>query len=187
MKLFSWLQDHNDPLNSAETEDGQEAAVSPVLQARLNELEQMSVQSVMTPRAVVTALDVDVQLRRVRRLKSAKTAYFPVYKGDLDHVLGWISKQKVLDLLAEANDETQLQLFLRPVGIVREDASVADLADAFLKNASPFLVVQNSQAGTVGLVALADFVELVFGFNMDVAPTTFPPEVAPPLLRSYEL
>ncbi len=141
----------------------------------------------MTPRALVTALDADVQLRRVRRLKSAKVAYFPVYKGDLDHILGWISKQRVLELLNETTEEAQLAMHLRPVGFVNEEASVADLADAFLKAASPFLVVRNAQGTMTGIIPLSEFIELVFGFELSPAANPTPPEVSAPLLRGYEL
>src|SRR5665213_3865140 len=143
MKLFQWLQDIKSQNPSDETSE--DHAVAPVLKARLAELEKMPVSEMMVPRSVIMALDVDVQLRRVRRLKSSKTVYFPVYKGDLDHILGWISKAKVLELLNEPTEEFQLTQFLRTVGEVSETTTVAELADIFLQSASPFLVVKNSQ------------------------------------------
>lgn len=185
MKILSWLHDltAND-----ENETEGEHPISPALVGRLNELDKMSVRDVMIPRSVVMALDVDVQLRRVRRLRSSKLNYFPVYKGDLDHILGWISKLKVLELLNEpASEDVQLSQHLRPVGEVQEEATVAELADAFLKNASPFLIVKNSQGSTVGLVPLSEFVELVFGFDIGAPPQPVPTEPSAPLLRSYEL
>lgn len=185
MKLFQWLQDRKSPNPS--DENSTEHPIAPVLKARLDELEKMKVADVMVPRSVIMALDVDVQLRRVRRLKSSKTIYFPVYKGDLDHILGWISKQKVLELLNEPTEEFQLVQFLRPVGEVGEATTVAELADVFLKSASPFLVVRNSQGSTVGIVSLNEFIELVFGFEMGSTSQMPPSEFSAPLLRSHEL
>ncbi|HMN66926.1 MAG TPA: hypothetical protein PKC28_00145 [Bdellovibrionales bacterium] len=185
MKLFSWLNDLKTPSIDGDNESDGEPSLSPVLQERMTELEKMTVREAMVPRAVVTALDADVQLRRVRRLKSAKVAFFPVYKGDLDHILGWISKSKVLELLAENSEDNNLEAFLKPVGAVREDASVADLADIFLKAASPFLVVKNAQGTTTGIMRLADFVELIFGFELSPTLPASPAESNP--LRSYEL
>jgi CBS domain containing-hemolysin-like protein len=183
MKLFHWLQD----TKSENPSDENTHAIAPVLKARLDELEKMSVAEVMIPRSVIMALDVDVQLRRVRRLKSSKTIYFPVYKGDLDHILGWISKQKVLELLNEPSEDFQLTQFLRPVGQTSETTTVAELADVFLKSASPFLVVKNSQGSTVGIVPLSEFIELVFGFEMGAMSQTPPSEFSAPLLRSHEI
>src|SRR3984957_18280902 len=118
MKLFHWLQDFTQQNHNEDTSGG--APIAPVLKARLAELGKMSVVDIMIPRSVILALDVDVQLRRVRRLKSSKMMYFPVYKGDLDHILGWVSKQKVLELLNEPNEEIRLIQFLRPVGEVSD-------------------------------------------------------------------
>jgi CBS domain containing-hemolysin-like protein len=182
MKLFSWTHDDK-PENN---ENSEPFPGSPALQERLAELHQMSVREVMTPRAVVMALDVDVQLRRVRRLKSSKAQYFPVYKSDLDHVLGWIPKSKVLELINEPNEDVRLTDYLRPVGVISDKCSVSELGDAFLKTASPFLVVKNGQDATVGIVTLAEFVEVVFGFEVTESPVTQIAE-SPVPLRRFEL
>jgi putative hemolysin len=188
MKLFSWLNDEAPPQNNTKEESSDdEPSLSPVLQARLAELETVNVTNIMIPRSVVQALDADVQLRRVRRLKSAKVAHFPVYKGDLDHILGWISKAKVLEILTEPSDEPKLEKHVRPVGQVLEEATVSDLADIFLKAASPFLVVKNAQGMTTGIVMLADFVELIFGFELSPPQPAAAVETPAPRLSSFEI
>lgn len=159
MKLLNWLNDFSTP------EGPESSELSPALKARLSELEQIPVDKIMIPRALITGLDADVQLRRVRRLKSSKLAYFPVYRGDLDQILGWVSKEKVLELLNDQREESGLLNHVRPAGEVSDQASVADLADAFLAAASPFLVVKNSQRQTLGIVPLNEFVEKIFGFE----------------------
>lgn len=136
------------------------------LRKRLEELQTLSLDEVMTPRSIVTALDADVQLKRVRRLRSSKAAYFPVYEGDLDHVIGWISKDKVLELLESPAEAVNIRRHLRPVGRVPMSTPVSELMEEFLKARSPFLVVMNTEGHTEGLVSLAEFVELFFGFEM---------------------
>lgn len=186
MKLFDWIHDLNSPDQEADDPEPPRP-FAPILQARLQELKQIPVTDLMVPRAVMMALDADVQLRRVRRLKSSKGVYFPVYKGDLDHILGWISKQKVLELLNEPAEELQMAQHLRPVGEINETATVDLVADAFLKSSSPFLVVKNAQGHTVGIVPLSEFVELLFGFEMDAPSATPTAEVTAPLLRPHEI
>ena len=186
MKLFSWLQDSKTAgLDTGDNDAEPEPSISPILESRLGELEKIKVSDVMIPRALVHALDADVQLRRARRLKSAKMAFFPVYKGDLDQILGWVSKQKVLELLAENSEENRLTEFVRPVGTVKEEATAAELADIFLKSASPFLVVKNSVGSTTGIMTLAEFVELIFGFEL--SPQQVTPPADPSRGRGYEL
>jgi putative hemolysin len=187
MKLFSWLNDSKTAaLDTGDDSAEPEPSLSPILESRLNELEKIKVSDVMIPRALVHALDADVQLRRARRLKSAKTAFFPVYKGDLDHILGWVSKQKTLELLAENSEENRLSEFVRPVGTVKEDATAAELADIFLKSASPFLVVKNSVGQTTGIMTLSEFVEMIFGFELGPQSAPTSPDSAN-RTRGYEL
>jgi|GEM_PF-5518697 len=186
MKLFSWLNDSKTAtLDTGDDSSEPEPSISPILESRLSELDKIKVTDVMIPRALVHALDVDVQLRRARRLKSAKLAFFPVYKGDLDNILGWVSKQKVLELLNENSEENQLTQYVRPVGLVKEDATAADLADIFLKSASPFLVVKNSVGATTGIMRLTDFVEMIFGFEL--GPQAAPAPEPPASNRDYEI
>lgn len=184
MKLFSWLS--TSTFEEPTSEDA-EPSLSPILQERLVELEKLRVKEVMVPRALITGLDADVQLRRVRRLKSAKVAHFPVYKGDLDHILGWVSKQKVLELLAENSEENTVSQHVRPVGVVSEDSPVSALADMFLKSASPFLVAKNSQGTTTGIISLAEFVELIFGFELTPNSSTQPLPETPTAIQSFDV
>lgn len=167
MKLLNWLNDLKSPASGeiVETE------LAPALQARIGELEKIPVQDVMIPRALVSALDGDVQLKRVRRLKSAKVSYFPVYRGDLDHILGWISKAKVVELLNDRLEDSALLAAIQPAGEIHSTATAADLADAFIASKSPFLVVKNELHQTLGIVPLAELVELVFGFEVETAAT----------------
>ncbi|MGE0529605.1 MAG: hypothetical protein AB7G93_17570 [Bdellovibrionales bacterium] len=182
MKLFSWIQDLKSP---NENEDSEPPPLSPELNSRLAELEEMLVRDAMIPRALVIALDAQVQLHRVRRLKSAKVAHFPVYKGDLDQIVGWISKQKVMELLNESSEDIDLEHYAQPVAEVNENTSVADLADLFLKSASPFLIVKSDAGTTTGVMPLAEFVEIIFG--IELSPVSGPVSEAPRLLRSHEL
>lgn len=181
--MFSWLNDSKSLNIEGDDAAEPEPSLSPILEARLAELEKIKVTDVMIPRAVITGLDADVQLRRVRRLKSAKANYFPVYKGDLDHILGWVSKQKVLELLQDNLEENPLAQMARPVGTVTESATAADLADIFLKSASPFLVVKNSVGNTTGIITLSEFVEMIFGFELSAVANSDPSAQA----RGYEL
>ena len=185
MNLLTWLHALKDeaPNNPEEPEP----PLSPLLSHRLHDLENVAVKDLMVPRARIHALDVDVQLRRVKRLKSATTTFFPVYQGDLDHLLGWVPKQTVLNLLAQPIEEVHLADHVRPAGTIAENASASLLADAFLESASPFLIVKNDHESTVGIVTLAEFIELVFGFEIGKIGRHGSPESIPPLLKSYEL
>lgn len=182
MKLLNWLNDLTTPEIEPPSEPHE---LAPALKARLSELESMPVEKVMVARALINGLDVDIQLRRHRRIKSAKVSYFPVYRGDLDQILGWVAKDQVVAILNEKSEDTPLLTYIKPVGEVSDRASVADLADAFLAAGSPFLVVKNDSKQTLGIVPLSEFVEKVFGF--EVNPTGRGLEIATSPNRPYEI
>lgn len=179
MKLLSWLNDPSDPQFLETPEQGTPA---PALRERLEELKRMPVTKLMIPRPLIAALDADVQLRRVKRLKSSKVRYFPVYRGDLDHVLGWVEKSKILEILNEGREEARLEFHVQPLAKIKESAPVADLADVFLKGKTPMVLVVGPQGQTVGLVTLRDFIEQLFGFDMETTLSN-----AEPSAKSYEL
>lgn len=180
MKLLNWLNDVDTP-EFLEQNNGQ---LSPVLKARLEELSHVPVTKVMVPRPLITGLDADVQLRRVKRLKSSKVRYFPVYKGDLDQILGWIEKSKVIELLNDGRDDSKLENHLQPIPRIPETATVNMLADVFLQGKSPIAVVVNEARQTVGMMSLINFVELLFGFELDGLPPS-PPAETP--AKTYEI
>jgi putative hemolysin len=132
------------------------------LTKRLAELDHHSLTEIMTPRSIINALDIDVQLNRVRRLSNAKEAYFPVYKGDLNNIVGWVSKLQAIELLESPIDGVSLHRYVRPIGKISATTSISELAEYFLKTRSPFLVVTDAVGGTLGVINLTDFIELLF-------------------------
>ncbi len=185
MKLLNWLADQNSPSTFIEIS---ERDTAPLLRKRMEELMGISVIEIMVPRPLITALDADVQLRRVRRLKSAKVSHFPVFKGDLDRILGWIEKAKVIELLNDVREDQKIENYVQPIPQINESAKVPELADLFIQAQSPFVTVTNGQGQTVGLVTLEEFVAKVFG--IDLRPQQVPASLvdsAGTSLRSSEL
>jgi CBS domain containing-hemolysin-like protein len=182
MKLLNWLNDVDTP----EIVEEQQGSLNPVLRQKLEELSHVPVTKVMIPRPLIQGLDADIQLRRVKRLKSSKIRYFPVYKGDLDRILGWIEKSKVVELLNnDGRDDTKLENHLQSIAKIPDTATVNMLADVFLHSKSPIIVVTNEAGQTVGLMTLVYFVELLFGFELDGLPPSPPqPDVS---AKTYEI
>jgi CBS domain containing-hemolysin-like protein len=198
MKFLSWIQAVPDYLatdrigdKNSEDDEPPSRSVAPRLHSRLSELDQVSVKDIMTPRALILALDVDVQLTRVRRLKTAKTPFFPVYRGDLDHLMGWVATASLQELMGRPSDEIQLTEYLRPLGVVPESASGADLADAFLASKSPLVAVKSHSSKTLGMVSLSTYTEIIFGLEAGPghSAATSSQAFEPPILqlRPYEL
>ncbi|MGE4131475.1 MAG: hypothetical protein AB7F86_07535 [Bdellovibrionales bacterium] len=164
IKLLNWI---NDLEAIKEESDEPEPEPGPMLRQKLEELGHLPVTELMVPRPLIHALDADVQLKRIRRLKTAKEQFFPVYKGDLDQILGWVAKTKVVELLNQSAEENALAKQAQPIPEVSDQAVVSDLTDVFIESHSPMIVVKNQEDQTVGLVTLPDFIERLFGVELD--------------------
>jgi putative hemolysin len=175
MSFLNWLNDHDDD----------SATEPPLLKARLAELEEIPVTKLMIPRPLIAGLDYDIQLRRLRRSLAGKPPYMPVYKGDLDRILGWVEKAKVIELLNSPGEQS-LDPIIQPIGQVPETMTAAELADRFLKTHSPLLVVTNSNAQTLGIVLLAEFLKSIFGFDLNPVIPPMSAEISQFQAKSFE-
>lgn len=135
---------------------------------RLGDLRSLVAKDRMVSRALVQAIDMDVEIDRLHIWKSGQAAYFPVYLGDLDHILGWISKEAVHSMALEGHTGT---LKTEDVHVPAEYIpSNMPLDQAFLKfvqESAPLFVVQDEDGTTVGVLYLNDVLEEFFGLDID--------------------
>jgi CBS domain containing-hemolysin-like protein len=133
---------------------------------RLSELETVRAKDIMTPRALVKALDVDVEIPRIHLSKTGHTNYLPVYKGDLDHVAGWIGREKLNDLFHSGYPGNLTDHYL-PARSINEDLSLDKVFFKFVQTSAPLMVVQNTLGTTVGILYLSEVLKVFFGFEID--------------------
>jgi CBS domain containing-hemolysin-like protein len=104
-------------------------------------------------------------------------AYFPVYLGDLDHILGWISKEAVHNLATEGQAGTlKTEDIHVPAEFIPENMPLDQAFLKFVQESAPLFVVQNEAGVTTGILYLNDVLEEFFGLEIDpdenVGPTT---------------
>ena len=86
LSLFSFNKDEHSPKPSAPPK-----AYLDLIE-RIGDMRTVQAKDVMTSRALVEAIDMDVELERLHIWKTT-ALYSPVYKDDLDNILGWISPE----------------------------------------------------------------------------------------------
>jgi CBS domain containing-hemolysin-like protein len=146
-------------------ESGEQGALreesSQVLQ-ELFEFGELTAGEVMVPRVRITGIPVGAGPEELRRLlgRTPHTRY-PVYQGDLDHIVGTYHIKDLLRLLL--NDMPVTAAGARSAPVVPETA----LADAVLttmrRERAQFAVVIDEHGGTSGVVTLEDLFEEVVG------------------------
>lgn len=125
---------------------------------------ERTVGQVMTPRRKVQALPVDcVQHELIRTVTESSNSRFPVYQGDLDHIVGILHLKDLIRVTLKPEGPFDLRLILRVAPEVPEDFRVDRLLTAFKNEKLHMAIVRDEFGGLAGVVTLEDLVEEVVG------------------------
>ncbi|MFB7863186.1 MULTISPECIES: hemolysin family protein [unclassified Streptomyces] len=145
-------------------------------------LAELTAENVMTPRVQVTALEVQATAEDVANATRATgLSRFPVYRGNLDSVVGIAHIKDVLAIPAEERPRRSVGDLLREPLLVPESLTVDKLLDR-LSGKQTMAVVIDEYGGTAGVVTLEDIVEEVVGEVRD----EHDPHETPDLARAGE-
>lgn len=125
---------------------------------------ERTVGQVMTSRRKVQAFPVDcAEQDLIRMVTASRHSRFPVYNGDLDHIVGILHLKDLIRLTLGPDGPFDLRLILRTAPEVPEDYRVDRLLAAFKKDRLHMAVVRDEFGGLAGIVTLEDLVEEVVG------------------------
>ncbi len=118
---------------------------------------QRAVRDLMTPRARIVGfpLDVSPTVLAAAAIASNHTR-FPIYEGDLDHVVGILHLADYLRWEQETWRPPDLRRLVRPVGLVAPALSAQGLLELFRRQRRHMAIVVDESGRTVGLVTLDD-------------------------------
>lgn len=118
----------------------------------------IKIKEAMTPRTELVAAPDTISIRKLRELFIRHAVmHIPVYKDDLDNIKGIVF---LYDLF---NSPKDIDSILKPLEMVPENISCAQLMREFKrKNISVALVV-DEYGGTAGLVTMDDLIDTMFG------------------------
>jgi putative hemolysin len=131
--------------------------------SRALEFQELVAADVMVPRSQVVALRRDATPDEIRALLLEKThSRFPVYAGDVDHVVGYIHMK---DVLAIAWEEKLFVLedLLRPAHFVPDSKKAVELLAEMRGQRVPLVVVVDERGSMAGIVTLEDLLEELVG------------------------
>jgi putative hemolysin len=123
----------------------------------------ISVKQIMKTRMDVHGVEYGTSFGAlIEMVKDLNYSRLPVYKEDLDEVLGMIHTKDLLPHLHEYNDYNWHAL-MRPPFFVHEQKPIEDLLQEFQQKRIHFAVVVDEFGGTSGIVTLEDILEEVIG------------------------
>ncbi|MBV1944958.1 hemolysin family protein [Streptomyces sp. BV129] len=142
-------------------------------------LADLTAENVMTPRVQVVALDTLATCEDVSNATRATgLSRFPVYRGNLDSVVGVAHIKDVLALPAEDRPVRSVTQIMREPLLVPESLTVDRLLDR-LSGKRTMAVVIDEYGGTAGVATLEDIVEEVVGEVRDEHDPHETPDLAP--------
>lgn len=146
------------------------------------ELERVTVEDIMVPRNEVVGLDLDDDWDEIlQQLASSQYARLPVFRENLDHVIGYVHLRKMPRLLLqESFTRADLEGAIRPPYFIPAGTPLNTQLHNFQRLKRRFGLVVNEYGDILGLVTMEDLLEEIVGeFTTDPADTikdVFPQE-----------
>ncbi len=127
------------------------------------ELRDMSVIDIMVPRADVFAIEAGTPHDELLRLMAERPhSRLPVYKGDLDNIIGVVTMKDIFVKLAEGRG-FDIEAILREPLVVSPAMRVMDLILTMRQSKAHMAFVVDEFGGIDGLVTINDLIEAIVG------------------------
>ena len=138
---------------------------------------ELQVWDVMVPRSDIQAIEITAGLAEVvGTMRNAMHTRLPVYRGNLDDVIGMVH---IKDLLPYWGDgaEFKLEPIVREVLFVPPSMRVLDLLLQMRDTGVHMAIVVDEYGGTDGLATIEDLVEEIVGEIQDEHDKILPPQI----------
>jgi putative hemolysin len=161
------IEDEIRTMITAGQRDGVFAEGVPEMIQGVMDLDESDVASIMTPRSMVDALSLDLPWEEVVRfVADCGRTRLPVYRGNLDNVIGVLFVKDLLSALADKNflpDAASLEAIVRKPWFIPESKPVDELLRIFLHNRNHMAIVVDEYRQVVGVVTIEDALEEIVG------------------------
>jgi CBS domain containing-hemolysin-like protein len=148
-------------------EDGSIRQKESTIIKNLLTLNSLYVSDIMTPRSVFFAIEENETVEEVfRKHRPIRFSRIPVYKENLDHVVGLTMRHKIHEALSSDQHQTRVGDLITPIQVVSERMTVAGLLEFLIKKKEHLALVLDDYGMVVGLVTLEDAVESLLGMEI---------------------
>jgi len=132
----------------------------------LFDLETISVEDIMTPRAQVEALNLAGSVADIKHeLTTCYHNKLPVYEGEINQIVGILHVRKAVALLNQADELTveHFRELLTPAYFIPQDTGVFTQLQYFQENKERLGIIVDEYGEVQGLVTLDDIIEEMIG------------------------
>jgi Mg2+/Co2+ transporter CorB len=132
----------------------------------LFDLEKISVEDVMTPRAQIEALDLSVPVEEIKnQLTTCYHNKLPVFQGEINQIIGILHVRKAVALLNQQKELTveDFRELLGPPYFIPQDTDVFTQLQYFQEKHERLGIIVDEYGEVQGLVTLDDIIEEMVG------------------------
>ncbi|MCI5059455.1 MAG: hemolysin family protein [Alphaproteobacteria bacterium] len=156
--IEEYIDELQEDESAPEIAQHERALISNVLKLR-----DTTVIDVMIPRADIEAVDVTTPENKLMDLLADKQfSRLPVYRDNLDNILGSIHIKDILSAIAAKRD-IDLKSMIRQVPIVSPSLPILDLLLKMQRDKKHMVLVVDEYGGIDGLVTIGDVIESIVG------------------------
>lgn len=130
-------------------------------------LDKIYVSDIMTPRTVLFAIeDIETAEDVAEKYKPIRFSRIPVFKENLDNIIGMTSRYKILEALTHDQPTKKMGELLSPIATVSERMHVSQLLDFFIREKEHLALAIDEYGVITGLVTLEDAIETLLGVEI---------------------
>ena len=124
----------------------------------------VTVESVLTPRVDVAAVDISSSPREiVDYIKEQTHSRLPVYEGSIDNVIGILQIRKFIKEYLRSGEALDIRALLDETCFVHHSTKIDELLPLMSKRRQNMAVVTDNFGGTLGIVTVEDILEELVG------------------------
>ncbi|MCR3905845.1 MAG: hemolysin family protein [Tenericutes bacterium] len=126
------------------------------------------VDDIMTHRTEISALDVNSTKKELFEYVSEEQfTRFPVYEGDIDHIVGTLHVKDLLKYVDDPEDSFSIRSLLREPYFIPESKNTSELFKEMQQQKNHIAIVLDEYGGTAGIVTIEDLIEEIVGNIFD--------------------
>jgi len=160
----SRLEEEIQAIIDAGEEDGLIDPQSGEMIQSILEFKDTVVREVMIPRTEIVAVSAGATIEEIARIISIYGhTRMPVYRGDIDHIIGMVNVKDLLKFWSREVTEKDFLSILRKPYYIPETKNISQLLHELKQKKYHLAVVIDEYGGTAGLVTLEDLMEEIIG------------------------
>lgn len=127
-------------------------------------LDDVSIESIMTPRTVVTFLQEGSTVEEVgMEFTNIPFARLPIYGENIDNIVGVVRRRDILEASSEGRVSASMRDLKSDVLFIPETASGMQAMQQFIEKHQQLAVVVDEYGSTAGVVTMEDIIEHLLG------------------------